>query len=257
MLVIGGCEKFTGAPALAAMAALASLRSGTDLCTVAAPQKAAWVISTYSPDLIAEKLPGKGFSERHLRRLLELQKNADATLIGPGMGREKKPMALARQFAAKSKGAMVVDADALFACAGMKFKMPAIITPHAHEFLEFTAIKIEGKKLGEKIKIVEKSARKHNCTILLKGRVDIISDGAATFINSTGNAGMSVGGTGDVLAGLCAGFSALGATPVNAAAAAAFVNGKIGDGLFKKMGYSFIASDFIGQIPKWIKKILQ
>lgn len=256
VLVIGGSENLVGAPALAAMSALASLRSGIDLCIVAAPEKVGWAINTYSPDLIVKKLPGKNFSKKHIKKILSLSKKSDAILIGPGMGKEKSTLALARGFVARNKRPIVIDADALRACVGMKFTSPTIITPHANEFLDFSGKKISGKKLGEKIALAKQVAKKHNCVVLLKGRVDVISDGKKVFLNRTGNPGMTVGGTGDILAGICTGFLALGAKPLHAACAAAFINGKIGDSLLKKMGYGFIASDIIPQIPFWVKKLV-
>lgn len=256
-LIIGGCEELAGAPALAAMASIACLRSGIDLCTVAAPEKVGWAINSYSPDIIVKKIPGRHFALRHLKTVLGIEKKSDAALVGPGMGRANKTLRFARQLVKKAKGPLVIDADALKACAGMRFYGNAIITPHAKEFEIFSGKKIEGKNLFEKTMIAKEVARKHNCVVLLKGRIDIITDGSKVFLNRTGNAGMTVGGTGDVLAGMCTGLLALGAGPTEAAAAAAYVNGRIGDALYRKMGYSYIASDFIREIPNIIKKLLQ
>ena len=107
------------------------------------------------------------------------------------------------------------------------------------------------------MKAVKEAAAKHRCVILLKGRVDIISDGKKVALNRTGNSGMTVGGTGDVLAGICAGFMGLGLSPFNAACAAAFVNGTIGDKLLRKMSYGFLASDFVKEIPVQVKRIMK
>ena len=257
VLVIGGSDELAGAPALAAMAALSTLRSGVDLCTVAAPQRAGWAINKYSPDLIVKKLPGSIISTRHVKMLLAMEKNADATLMGPGAGREKATLLAIKRFVRNSKSRLVLDADALRACAKMKLKNKALITPHAKEFEIFSGVSLEGMGIMGKVRAVKMAALKYNCTILLKGKIDVITDGKTVFLNRTGNAAMTVGGTGDVLAGICAGFCALGADFVQAAAAAAFVNGKIGEKLYGKMGYSLIASDFIPEIQYWIKKIVR
>ena len=257
VLVIAGSEKLPGAAALCAISSLATVRSGVDLCTIAAPEKAGWLIHTYSPDLIVRKMNGSAFSPKHLRETLKLEKEADATIMGPGMGREEKTLQFIRKFVQRANGKIVLDADALAACRRMKFKHGALITPHAEEFRIFTGIKIEGKNLGDKIKIVKKAARAYNCTILLKGKIDIISDGKEVLLNKTGNAAMTVGGTGDILAGLCTGFIALGAGMKEAAGAAAFVNGKIGEELFGKLGYGLAASDFLEKIPQWTKRLLK
>ncbi len=256
-LVIGGSADFAGAPALAAMASLSCLRAGVDLCIVAAPENPGWVINSYSPDLIVKKLAGNTFSKKHIGRVFGIQKKADVALLGPGLGRNRQALAFAREFAKRNKKPIVIDADALRACAGMKFSAPALLTPHAKEFEVFTGKHIFGLGIAQKMRIAAQAANKHHCTILLKGRNDIITDGKRVFINRTGNAGMTVGGTGDVLAGLCTGFIALGLSPLHAASAAAFINGKIGDALMAKMGCSFIASDFILQIPRWAKKFVR
>ncbi|VVC00035.1 ADP-dependent (S)-NAD(P)H-hydrate dehydratase [uncultured archaeon] len=253
-LVIGGSEELAGAPAMAAMACLACLRTGIDLVHAAAPEKAGWAINALSPDLIVHKFRGKTLKKAHAKKALQLSEKCDACLIGPGMEKGKGQIAFAGAFLGKCKKPVVVDADAIAACVKITFNGPAIVTPHAKEFEALTGKKC-GSSLAEKIKAAKSAAASKKCVVLLKGRIDVITDGKRTFLNRTGNAGMTVGGTGDVLAGLCTGFLCLGLKPLEAACAAAFVNGKIGDSLFRKMGYGFIASDFIAEIPKWTKKL--
>ncbi|MCR4368809.1 MAG: NAD(P)H-hydrate dehydratase, partial [archaeon] len=255
VLVIGGSNDLVGAPALSAMASLAALRSGVDLVTVFAPEKAGFVINSYSPDLIVKKAMGGEFSKTHLKEALLLAKKSDVALIGPGIGNKKFALIFAGQFIKKNSGKMVIDADAISCARKLKFHANAIITPHAHEFFELTGKKISGT-IAQKKELAKFEAKKRNCVILLKGKTDIISDGNDILLNSTGNAAMTVGGTGDVLAGLCAAYLALGAKPIHAAATAAYVNGKIGEELFAKKGHGLIASDFLAQIPAWTKKIL-
>ncbi|MEK6957710.1 MAG: NAD(P)H-hydrate dehydratase [archaeon] len=261
VLVIGGSSDLVGAPGLAAVASLAALRAGTDLVTVLAPEKAGFAINSYSPDLIVKKVSGKFFAPKHMKKAIELAEKADAIVIGMGIGKEKASMRFCREFVKKNVKPIVIDADALRACKGMKLKGNAIITPHQNEFLEFTGKKIADKNPGEKIILVKEAAKKHNCVILLKAKTpkyaNVVSDGKSVSLNNTGNAGMTKGGTGDVLAGLCGAYIALGAKPLEAARAAAFVNGKIGDELKNEMGYGFVASDFAKKIPNWTKKIFR
>ncbi len=227
-LIIGGSDDLVGAPALGAMSALACLRSGVDLCHVLAPEKTGWAINTYAPDLIVHKATGKILSEKHLKTAFELEKKSDSILIGPGMGREKKTLSFANKFASKTRKTIVIDADAIRACSKMRFNGNAIITPHAKEFELFTGKNISGKTLKEKIELVKNAAEKYNCVVLFKNPIDIVSDGKKVFLVKGGNPGMTKGGTGDVLAGLCTGFSALGLKPLDAALAASFVNKKSG-----------------------------
>lgn len=255
VLVIAGSNEFSGAPVLVAMSSLACLRAGVDLCYVLTPEKTGFVVNTYSPDLIVHKTKGDKLTKKHLKKVLELGKKVDSIVIGPGLGREKATLSFVREVVKKTKKPIVIDADAIHAVPKMKFGGNVLITPHATEFEMFTGEKIKGKTLEQKKKIVKEAATKHNCVILLKNPIDIISDGKKIVLNKTGNPGMSVGGTGDVLAGLCGGFISLGLSLFDCAKSAAFVNGKIGDKLLKKKGYSFIASDFLNEIPFWIKKL--
>ncbi len=251
VLIVGGSRDLIGAPALGAMAALAALRAGTDLAVVAAPEKCGYVVNTYSPDIIVKKFKGDFFTKRHSKKIVEMAKNFDVVLIGPGLGREKQTMLFVKEVVKKVRVPVILDADAIKAVSGMKFNGNVLLTPHATEFYIFS-----GKRLGRKREqAVKEAARKHNCVILLKGQVDVISDGSAVALNKTGNAGMTVGGTGDVLAGVCAAFVALGNGLFKAAYSAAFINGKIGDRLLKKKGYGFVASDFVELIPAEIKRL--
>jgi hydroxyethylthiazole kinase-like uncharacterized protein yjeF len=257
VLVIGGSADFVGAPALAAMSSLSALRAGTDLVTIVAPEKAGYVINTYSPDLIVKKLDGKNLEKKHLKEILKLGEKNDVVLIGPGAGQEKHTKSLVKELVKKIKKPLVLDADALKACSGMKFKGNVLVTPHEKEFEILFKKKTAGKKIEEKKKMVKTAAKKYNCIILLKGATDIISDGEKTILNKTGNAGMTVGGTGDVLAGLCAGIAAQGNSLFNSAVCGAFANGLIGDRLFKKLGHGMIASDFVQEIPVVLKVLSQ
>jgi len=257
VLIVGGSTDLIGAPALAGMSTMACLRTGIDLCVVAAPEKAGLVINGFAPDLIVKKLKGDFFTKKHLKKIIKLEKKADVVLIGPGIGQEKQTISFVKEFVKKSKKPVVIDADAIKACTGMKFPGNVLLTPHEKEFEIFLGKKVSGKNFTKKIKLVKETALKHHCVVLLKGKEDIISNGENVLLNKTGNAGMTVGGTGDSLAGICAGFSALGLSLFDSAVAAAFVNGKIGDKLYKKMGYSYIASDFAKEIPFWIKKLVK
>ena len=256
-LIIGGSTDLIGAPALAGMSTMACLRAVIDLCYVAAPEKAGLLINGFAPDLMVKKLKGDYFTKKHLKHVLVLEKKADVVLIGPGIGLEKQTISFVKEFVKKSKKPIIIDADAIKACAKMKFNGAVLLTPHKKEFELFSGKKLFEKTLTEKISIVNMIALKHKCIILLKGKTDIISNGKQVVLNKTGNAGMTVGGTGDSLAGLCTGFTAQGLNLFDSAKASAFVNGKIGDKLYKKMGYSFIASEFAKEIPFWIKNIIK
>jgi NAD(P)H-hydrate epimerase len=250
VLVIGGSNKYIGAPALAALAAL---RTGVDIVTVAAPEQAAWIINTYSPDLITRKFEGDFFNWDNIKEVLSLSEKFDVILIGPGLSREPDALAFAKEVIERIPHPKVIDADALKAVRLKDAEIHhAILTPHSKEF-EIMAEDTLPKKQEERIEMLKHYVKNDN-VLLLKGNTDVIVDRHRTRLNKTGNPGMTVGGTGDVLAGLCAGFLAQTKDLFNSAYYAAFLNGKIGDYLLRQKGYGFTASDFIPLIPLLIKK---
>lgn len=248
VLVIGGCEDYVSAPALSAYSAL---RTGIDLIVVASTEKAAYAINSFAIDFITKKMKGTYFSPEHTKDLLEFAKTFDAVLIGPGIGKRPETKAFVNEFIEKCDTPLIVDADAIQQVR-KKF-VKGILCPHEREFEICFGVR-PPKELKPRIETVKDYAKKFNCVILLKGVIDIISDGKKVKLNKTGNEGMTVGGTGDILSGLCAGFIAQKANYFDAASAAAFINGTIGDRLKKKMGYGFTASDFLPLIPEIIYK---
>jgi len=252
LLVIGGSKQYSGSPALNALAAL---RAGVDLVTIVAPERAANIIASFQPDLIAYPLKGDYLNRKHLPELFEFSKNKTAVVIGGGLCREKATIKTVTEYLRKIKIPCVIDADAIHAVAT---KMEVIgnknfvITPHSHEFYVLSGIKI-GKDLKERIRIVSNVALGLKTTILLKGHVDIISNGIKTALNKTGSPYMTKGGMGDTLAGICGTLLARGNDTFTAAQAAAYINGKAGEIASKRLKESVLASDLIDSIPEAIK----
>jgi NAD(P)H-hydrate epimerase len=251
LLVIGGSNIFSGAPALAAMAAL---RTGIDIVTVAAPEKAATVIASMSPALITIKLKGKHLNPSNLSSLEEQLEAATTVVLGPGLGLHSETKEATKQIikSLEEKGTpLLLDADGLKAFAEFqrKVELPLVLTPHAREYEILTENRLPDD-FEKKVKKVQKRARKLGVTILLKGPVDVISNGEQTKFNFTGNPGMTVGGTGDVLSGIVGGLLAMGVDSFRAAAAGAFINGAAGDFVSAEKGYHMIPTDIIEYIPK-------
>lgn len=239
-LIIGGSEDYVGTLALSGLAAL---RTGIDWITVAAPEKVGWALHTLTPDLVVKKYRGKHFTLKHADKIIRLAHDFDAVLIGGGIGRKSGPFV--RKVVKNIRKPLVVDADGIKSIK-LQDVNNVVLTPHKKEF----------RMLLENSGIREKDLKKHlrNNVILLKGPVDKIISRDRTRYNRTGNEAMTVGGTGDVLAGLLVGFLAQGHSPFNSACWAAYINGKLGDLLKKKKGYSFIASDLLEDIKKVLGK---
>jgi hydroxyethylthiazole kinase-like uncharacterized protein yjeF len=250
LLVIGGSETFSGAPALVAQAAL---RAGVDLAIVAAPEKTAYAISSMSPDLITIKLEGKHLNPGNLEKLKPYVEASDAVVIGPGLGLHLETARAVKglvETVEKLRKPLLLDADGLkaFAEFGRRLDVPLVLTPHAGEYAILTGKKPFGV-LSERVLQVRRTAARLNATVLLKGSVDIVSDGRRVKLNFSGNAGMTVGGTGDVLSGVAGAFLAQEADCFEAAVAAAFVNGAAGDFVFEDLGAHMVATDLIRYLP--------
>jgi len=250
LLVVGGSETFSGAPTLVAQAAL---RTGVDLAYVAAPDKTAYAISSLSPDLITIKLEGKHLNPSNLNTLKPYVEASDAVVLGPGLGLHPETREAVKEIVEtveKSGKPLLLDADGLKAFAKFKRKLdvPLVLTPHAGEYAILTGKK-PPEPLSERVLEVERTAAGLNATVLLKGPVDVVSDGKRVKLNFTGNAGMTVGGTGDVLSGIAGAFLAQKADCFEAAVAGAFVNGAAGDFVFEELGPHMVATDIIPHIP--------
>ncbi len=238
VLIIGG-GPFVGAPALSALAAL---KSGADWVTVAVPKRVAEIVASFSPDLIVEPLSSDTLVCEDLDVIRDLIRRHDVTVLGMGAGSDAETVDLMRSIIEVS-GKLVLDADGLYALDLPSKKRDIIITPHRGEFAKI-GIGVE----GDPESFVMDFSKINNLTTLMKGVEDIISDGVNLRINRTGNPGMTVGGTGDVLSGILGSFYAVCDAPLQSASAAAFVSGAAGDLAFKELGYGLTATDVVDRI---------
>ncbi len=259
VLIVGG-GPFSGAPSLAALAALSA---GADWVTVAAPRSVSGIIASFSPNLIVQPLSADRVVEQDVPSVVNLAKKHDVVAIGMGLGAaEETTEAIQQIIEHETTKKLIVDADGFY---GLTLPTTAadkriIVTPHAGEFAKMKAI-AQGQdmavppeaELEARRGFVTEFSRRNNVVTLMKGPVDIVSDGVRVKLNRTGNAGMTVGGTGDVLAGLVAAFFAVTNDPVKAATAAAFVNGTAGDLAFEAKGYGLLATDVLERIPEVLR----
>lgn len=256
LIVIGGSDFYSGSPALSAMA---GFRAGVDMVRIIAPKRAANIIASFSPNLAAYPLEGKWLTKEHLPTLIYLVESAKivahgktALVIGGGMGRSKETQETILEFVEKCKIPMIIDADAIHAIS----KKPEVVkekkilfTPHYYEFSLLSKKDVYPLSLKEKIKIVQKTAEKLKTTILLKGAIDIISDGKNVSLNKIGSPFLTVGGTGDTLAGIVGAIIARGVPLFEAACAAAYINSSAGKMAAEKFGEGLTANDLIEFIP--------
>jgi NAD(P)H-hydrate epimerase len=254
VLVVGG-GPYAGAPALAALAAL---RAGADLAVLAAPEPAAQVIASFSPNLIVRPLRGGLLKPSGVKDVLDLAAESDAVLVGPGAGRASETLEALASLVAECPKPIVVDADGLHALGkshGLLAGRRGILTPHAGEFALLTG-KAPPDETRARGKAAAKLSKSTGFSVILKGPVDVVSDGEMVKECHGGNDGMTVGGTGDVLAGLCAGLLAKGAEPFEAARVAAYVSGAAGDLAFAEKSYGLVATDVLDCVPRVLARHL-
>jgi hydroxyethylthiazole kinase-like uncharacterized protein yjeF len=190
-------------------------------------------------------------------RVEDYMKEADSILIGPGLprdegledgesGTKKITEELLGKFPDKK---WVIDGGSLQVIKPEILPKTAIITPNAKEFIKIFDLRLKIEDLRNRHELISDLSNKYGFTILLKGEVDFVSNGEKTIRIEGGNAGMTKGGTGDVLAGLTAAFYAKNDALISASCAS-FINKKAGESLGERVGLYFNASDLVAEIPK-------
>jgi NAD(P)H-hydrate epimerase len=260
ILVIGGSKNYSGAPAYAS---IAGINFGIDLVITYVPEVIGDVIRKYSPNMIVRTNPGNWLDMKSFEEISELIEWSDAVVIGPGLGLQKETENLLVNLIKKlnlENKSYVLDADALKLVKNhleLIKGQKVIITPHEGELKIMTGVELPSyDHIEERGKLVLKLAQKYNLTLLIKGPYDYISNGIIVKINRTGVPEMSIGGTGDVLAGLCAAFLATDNEPFESACSAAFLNGIMGEYCIENIGNRFTAVDMMNNINNALRKII-
>lgn len=260
VLIIGGSIDYFGAPILAALGALGA---GADLVYLLVPECNFEVTRSFYPDFIVRKYPGNFVNTRTWDSVVDLLPRVDSVLIGPGISENPESLRVITRIAEKAAAGcpVIFDAEAIPAIAQLGLiaegqKAHFTITPNRAEMDEI----IEGSlpdNPDEEMKLVENFSQKWGTTILLKTPRDVIaSPGQPTKMNVTGNAGMTVGGSGDVLSGVVASLIAQHIPSYDACQCAAFLTGLAGDSLYRQKGYNFIATDLALELPYTIYSVI-
>jgi ADP-dependent NAD(P)H-hydrate dehydratase len=251
VLVAGGSRFYHGAPVLASMAAL---RSGADLVYTAVPRSLITAVRSFSPAIIALPLPDDKLTIGSANRLAAmLPKHADSAAIGMGMSLQPEALiALVRKLKQASTK-ILLDASALVPQILEEISNTgSIVTPHAGEYKRLFGSEA-GTTKEEMRSNVHRLAKQYGITIVLKGWVNIISDGEQLAAIERPTPAMTVGGMGDVLSGLAAGLLAR-MKPFDAALVAIYVNGLAGNLAFKHTGLHIIATDLVDRLPAVMKQ---
>ncbi|MDH3489953.1 MAG: NAD(P)H-hydrate dehydratase [Nitrosopumilus sp.] len=252
VLVVGGSYIYHGAPILSSIAAL---RCGTDLVYTSVPKINVTPTRAISPNLIVIPLVDQKLTRGAVTKLLGvLPHSLHSATIGMGLAiQDKNALIYFVKSLLDRDVRLSLDASALIPeVLPLLADKNVVVTPHAGEFKRlFGEAPPNSKK--ERIKVVEKNAKKNGIVVLLKGAMDIISNGTTTYLYEKTIPAMTVGGTGDVLSGLVAGLLAKNRNALESAAAAAFINGLTGKAVQKKVGLHMTSMDLLDEIPTVMK----
>lgn len=256
VLVVCGSKLYTGAATLAAVSAL---RGGADLVTVCAPQRAADAAAHFLPALMTFPLKGDALSGRNVADILDTAhvRRVNSAVIGCGLGRKITTFAAIYKLISKLTIPMVLDADALRAIAqkpDVVFGKQVILTPHAGELAILLGQSQLSADFDARLVAAKQAAHKYHAVVLLKGHIDIVTDGATTITNNTGTPLMTKGGFGDTLAGIVGALLARGVGLLEAAHAGAYINGKAGEMAAARRSEGLVASDIFDYIPRVIEE---
>lgn len=261
LLVIGGSKNYSGAPAYSS---LTGIHFGCDLVITYTPQVVGDVIRSFSPNMIVRTSSGDWLNLDAFEEIKMLIDWSNSIVIGPGLGLEKETEDLLVKLIKtlnEKKKSYVLDADALKLIKDhldLIKGQSVILTPHAGELKIMTDIDLPPyNKIDERGKIIHDLAKKLNVTLLIKGVYDYISNGNLLKVNITGCPEMSIGGTGDILAGLCGCFLTIENETFQSACSAAFLNGYFGEYCKKKIGPRFNSMDMINSINSGISNLLK
>lgn len=254
LVVIGG-GPYAGAPALAGLAAL---RSGAERVTVIAPQGASESIQSFSPNLVVRPFGAGHFRTSDVAEILEFLRAAPPRAVAVGMGAGAHPdttealRGLLRELLGSAP--LVVDADALAALptaeeVGDRGPTATIVaTPNSGEFERVFGGVASGPPERKSADVARIAAERH-LVLLVKGSTDLGSDGETTFENAHHHPAMTVGGVGDVLAGVLASLLAQGLSPLHAARLATFWTGDAGQRAAVRRSFGLLATDVIEELP--------
>ena len=252
ILLLCGSRGYTGAAYLAAMGAL---RSGAGLVFLGVPESIYQIEAVKLNEAIVFPLPdddGK-LSADAIPEILERLTKMDAVMMGPGLGQSEDVFKVVKTVLEQANCPVVVDADGINVIAAHRDILrgrtaPTILTPHAGEFSRL------GGQPGDRQDAAEEMAKDLGCIVLLKGHGTVITDGGTTYINPTGNPGMAVGGSGDVLSGIIVSLLGQGIGPLEAAASGAWLHGAAGDLCAGEIGqYGMLPTDMVNVLPRLLK----
>ena len=252
ILLLCGSRGYTGAAALAAMGAL---RSGAGLVYLGVPESIYAIEAMKLTEPVIFPLPDdRGLlSETSMKAIRALLPSMDAVLFGCGCGLGEGPEQVLQMLLKEAKCPLVLDADGITLVSRHKDilrdrQYPTILTPHEGELARLSP------RSGDRVLTAMEFARQLGIILLRKGHRTVITDGEKVYVNQSGNPGMAVGGSGDVLAGIIVSLIGQGVPPLEAAACGAWFHGRAGDLCAETIGMrGLLPTDMVNMLPRLLK----
>ena len=252
ILLLCGSRGYTGAAALAAMGAL---RSGAGLVYLGVPESIyAIEAMKLTEPVIFPLVDDRGMMAKDaVKAIRKLLPNMDAVLFGCGCGLGEGPEQVLQMLLKEAKCPLVLDADGITLVARHKDilrdrQYPTILTPHEGELARLSP------RSGDRVLTAMEFARQLGIILLRKGHRTVITDGEKVYVNQSGNPGMAVGGSGDVLAGIIVSLIGQGVPPLEAAACGAWFHGRAGDLCAETIGMrGLLPTDMVNMLPRLLK----
>jgi NAD(P)H-hydrate epimerase len=261
VLIIAGSDNFPGAASLATEAAL---RSGVGIAELFTTERVANKIFSRTPCAILniQKETFKKGIKYNKKKLLSALKKADAVVLGPGMKQGRDTLKILKTIVTKYNKTLIIDADGINMLSRnidilSRKKCEIILTPHMGEMARLGKTDVQSIAVSRE-GIASVFAKNYGVTVVLKGADTVVAGkNGEVFVNTTGNPGLSRGGSGDVLSGVIGALSAAGQSPLNASRVGAFVHGLAADILVEeKTEQSMLPRDIIKALPRAFSGIL-
>jgi NAD(P)H-hydrate epimerase len=259
LLAIAGSSAYKGAADLSTRAAFSS---GAGLVTLFSVKDVCKSVSIKNSHIITRDTGGDDtISKEDLKVIKDTIQKYNACLIGPGLSLNDETSGFVEEFLTSYKGVCVVDADALniisndISLLKKTSCKKLILTPHMGEFSRLTKLSIDSLR-KDKLGYALDFSTAHNVILVIKDAVTLTVSKEEAYYNSSGNAGLSRGGSGDVLAGAISAFAARGMTPLNASLFGVFLCGLTADILFEERGVEGVYPLLVAEnIYRGLKKI--
>ena len=255
VFILAGSRGFTGACRLTCEAAT---RSGAGLVTAGVPAPLADVVAGFLVEAMSLPLPAtaaESIASSALEPALQFAASKQAVVLGPGLSQDVDTAEFVRQFVRQCPVPLLVDADGLNALGAdgatlLDGPAPRVITPHPGEMARLTGRSADAIQ-DDRETAAQDFAQRCGCTVVLKGAGTIVaSSDAEPWLNTTGNAGLASGGTGDVLSGLIGGLMAQGMAGHDASALGVYLHGLAGDLAAEALTQrGMVTSDVIERLP--------